>query len=160
MGVGWQDIAFQIEEPLAEEAMTAWSWLFPERWTPLICSMVGGIFFEGESGLVHWLDTGLGLVEQIASSREEFEVTVRSPSPLVEEWFLPGLVERVHDAGKYARVGQCYGFTVLPVFAEGKYEPRNMFVVPVREQFIGMADIHRQIAAVPDGSPVRIDVVD
>jgi len=160
MSVGWQDIAFKIEAPLAEEVMGAWSWLFPERWTPLICSMVGGVFLHAEGGHVHWLDTGTGLIEQVASSREQFEEILRSGALLVEEWFLPGLVESLHDAGKHATAGQCYAFTVLPVFAEGKYEPQNMFVVPVREQFVGVADIHRQLNAIPDGAAVRVKVED
>jgi len=160
MSVGWQDIAFQIEAPLAQEAMAAWSWLFPEQWTPLICSMVGGIFLQARNGLVHWLDTGTGLIEQVSSSKEQFEATIRSNSPLVEEWFLPSLVERLHDAGKRASAGQCYAFTVLPVFAEGKYEPENMFVVPVSEQLVGIAGVHKQLSTLPDGSSVRIEVTD
>jgi hypothetical protein len=160
MSVGWQDIAFQIEAPLAEEVKAAWSWLFPEHWTPLICSMVGGIFLLTEDGHVHWLDTGTGLIEQVASSKEQFEDILRSDSLLVEEWFLPSLVESLQDAGKNATVGQCYAFTVLPVFAEGKYEPRNMIVVPIREQFVGVADIHRQLNAIPDGAAVHVKVED
>jgi len=73
---------------------------------------------------------------------------------------LPPLVERLHAAGKTPTKGECYGFTVLPVFAEGEYDTSNMFVVPVREQMVGMADIHRQLNDLPDGSPVRIKVTD
>lgn len=160
MDVGWRDIAFQIESPLAEEAMAAWAWLFPEQWTPLVCSMVGGIFIQTANELVHWLDTGTGLIEQVSDSREQFEATLRSNSQLMDEWFLPGLVEQLHDAGKCAGSGQCYAFTVLPIFAEGRYTPENMFVAPVREQIIGMANVHQQLSAVPDGSTIRIEVTD
>jgi len=160
MSVGWRDLAFQIEAPLAHEVAAAWSWLFPEQWTPLLCSMVGGIFLQTTNGLVYWLDTGTALIDQVASSREQFETTVRSNSSVVEEWFLPGLVERLHRAGKRAGTGQCYAFTILPVFAEGKYEPENMFTVPVREQLVGIADVHRQLAEAPCGSSVRIKVTD
>ena len=160
MSAGWSDVAFQIEASLAEEAMAAWWWLFPEQWTPLLCSMVGGIFLQSRDGSVHWLDTGTGLIEQVPASREQFEATLRANAPIVKEWFLPGLVERLHDAGKRPRAGQCYGFTVLPVFAEGKYEPENMFVVSAREQLVGIASIHQQLSSLPDGSSVRIEVTD
>jgi hypothetical protein len=122
--------------------------------------MVGGVFLQRPDGTVLWLDTGTGLVEQAAPSREQFEEACRSSSELVAGWFLPPLVERLHAAGKIPNDGQCYGFTILPVFAEGKYDTDNMFVLPVREQVVGMADIHRQLHDLPDGSQVRINVTD
>ncbi|QND60945.1 hypothetical protein [Mesorhizobium huakuii] len=62
--------------------------------------------------------------------------------------------------GKKPKAGECYDFTILPVFAEGKFDVENMFVIPVTEQFIGMADLHRQLNELPDTSKVRIKVVD
>ncbi len=160
MTVAWKDIAFQIEPSLALATAKAWSWLVPGPWNPLVCSMVGGVFLERPDGAVHWLDTGTGLIEEVASSRARFEEAVRSSPDLVDEWFLPPVVERLHAAGKKAGAGECYGFAILPIFAEGKYEVDNMFVIPVAEQFIGMADVHRQLSELPDGAPVQVKVVD
>lgn len=81
------------------------------------------------------LDTGTGLVEQVAHSMTHFEEMIRTAPDLVDEWFLPPLVERLHAAGKKPKVRGCYGFTILPVFAEGKFDVENMFVAPVSEQF-------------------------
>jgi len=122
--------------------------------------MVAGVFLEKPDSEVHWLDTGTGLVEQVASTRVQFEEIMRSSPDLLDEWFLPPLVERLHAAGKRPAVGECYGFTILPIFAEGKYDTDNMFVVPVREQLIGMADIHRQLNELPEGVSVQIKVTD
>lgn len=160
MTVNWHDLAFQIEHSVAQAAETAWSWIVPEPWTPLVCSMVGGVFFEKQNETVHWLDTGTGLVEQVASNRTMFEEIMKTSPELVDEWFLPPLVERLHAAGKKAAAGECYGFNILPIFAEGKYEVSNMFVVPVDEQFVGMADVHRQISELPDGASVQVKITD
>ena len=160
MSVTWQDIAFQLEPGIARETTKAWSWLVPKPWEPIVCSMVAGLFLERPTGEVLWLDTGTGLVEQVASNRGQFEETVRSSPDLVDEWFLPPLVKRLHAAGKKPEAGECYGFTILPVFAEGKYDVENMFVVPVKEQFVGMADVHRQLADLPDDTAVQVKVVD
>lgn len=160
MSITWQDIAFQLEPDIAEEAAKAWSWLLPGPWEPIICSMVAGVFLETQTGEVLWLDTGTGLVESVASNRAQFEETIRSSPDLVDEWFLPPLVERLHGAGKKPEPGECYGFIILPVFAEGKYDVENMFVAPVREQFVGMADVHRQLAELPDDTAVQVKVVD
>lgn len=160
MSVTWQDIAFELEPDIARETAKAWSWLVPEPWEPIVCSMVAGVFLEMPIGEVLWLDTGTGLLKPVASSRGQFEETVRSSPDLVDEWFLPPLVERLQAAGKKPEAGECYGFTILPVFAEGKYDVENMFVVPVQEQFVGLADVHRQLGELPDDAAVQVKVVD
>ncbi|HET9161623.1 MAG TPA: T6SS immunity protein Tdi1 domain-containing protein [Caulobacteraceae bacterium] len=160
MSVTWRDIAFQMGPDLAREVAKAWSWLLPGPWEPIVCSMVAGVFLETSTGEVFWLDTGTGLVEQVASNRAQFEDKVRSSPDLVDEWFLPPVVDRLHGAGKIPEADQCFGFAILPVFAEGKYDTENMFVVPVREQFVGMADVHRQLADLPDGNSVQLKVID
>ena len=160
MGMKWTDIAFEPGPALAAEIAAAWQWLMPGRWTPFLCSMIGGIFAEDEDGSVYWLESGTGLVERIAADREAFETVVKSDPDSVDEWFLPPLVERLHEAGKRPGPGECYFFTILPVFAEGKYEVGNMDIVPVREQFVGAASLHEQLSRVPDGGKVRIKIVD
>lgn len=119
--------------------------------------MVGGVFVERPTNEVHWLDTGTGLVEQVARNRTDFDEMIRSAPDLVDEWFLPPLVERLRAAGKKPKVGECYGFTILP---EGKFDIENMFVVSVSEQFIAIADVHRQLSGLPDGSMVQLTITD
>jgi hypothetical protein len=59
------------------------------------------------------------------------------------------------------RAREYYGFTILPVFAAAKYDIENMIVLPVREQFVGMPDIHLQLSELPpDQAQVQIKVVD
>jgi len=160
MSVRWVDIAFVPDPALAAEIAAAWQWLMPGRWTPFLCSMIGGIFAEDEDGGIYWLESGTGLVERIAADREAFDAVVKSDPDGVDEWFLPPLVEQLHEAGKRPGPGECYAFTILPVFAEGKYEIGNMNVVPVREQLICAATIHEQIKNVPDGGKVQFKIVD
>jgi hypothetical protein len=160
MSTDWRAIAFQLEPDMVQEVNSAWAWLVPEPWSPVVCSMVPGIFLEKAGGDVHWLDTGTAFIEKVADTREQFEEMLRSSSERVEEWFLPGLVEQLREAGKIPAAGQCYGFTILPVFAEGKYEVENMFVLAVREQFVALADVHRQLNDMPDGASVQFKIVD
>lgn len=160
MVVKWADIAFEMPAELTNDVHAAWSWLMPEPWEPVLCSKIGGIFLRAAGGEVLWLDTAVALVDPVAQSVEQFHDICRNNADIVHEWFETGLIERLHDAGKIAGPGECYGFTFLPVFAEGKYEPDNMFVAPIGEVLIGVADIHKQISELPDGSKVQIKVVD
>ena len=129
MAVRWADLAFVPDPNLAAEISAAWQWLVAGQWSPFLCSMIGGIFFEDMGGEVLWLESGTGLVERVAANRAEFDEFARSNAELVDEWFLPPLVERLLDAGKRPAPGECYAFIYLPVFVEGKYEPDNMIVV-------------------------------
>jgi hypothetical protein len=160
MNVEWADIAFVPEPDTAAEAAAAWAWLVAEPWRPLLCSMIGDIFLEKEAGGVFWLECGTGSVEQIAVDAAEFESLLRSNPDKVEEWFLPGLVEDLHKAGKRPEPGQCYAFVILPAFKEGKFEADNMCVVPVREQLAGTAALLKQLRDVPEGGRVQIKIVD
>ena len=159
MSSRWADIAFVPDAALATKITAAWQWLMPGQWTPFLCSMIGGIFLEEESG-VYWLESGTGLVERVASDAGEFESVVHEDDDKFEEWFLPGLVEALHEAGKHPGPGECYAFLILPVFEEGKYEVENLEVRPAVVQLVGTATIHEQIGDVPDGCKVEIKVVD
>jgi hypothetical protein len=158
--VSWTDIAFQISPELTDELRSAWSWLIADPWEPVLCSKIGGIFLKVGAGEVLWLDTASALVEQATANVDDFHETCRNKPDIVDEWFLPPLVERLHEAGKVAGPDQCYGFTILPIFAEGKWVPDNMFVAPIREVLLGNAHIHKQIAELPDGSQVQLKIVD
>ena len=158
--VGWVDIAFQMPPEIKGDVAAAWSWIIPNPWEPILCSKLGGIFMRYPDGEVHWLEAPIALVERVAGSADEFHEICRAQDDRVNDWFAPGLVEQLHGAGKIAGSGQCYGFTFLPIFAEGKYAPDNMFVTSIRESLVGVADIHKQIAELPDGSKVQFKIVE
>ena len=161
MTQSWRDIAFVPDPEIAAEAQAAWAWLLPGPWTLLLCSMVGGIFLKARDGRVLWLETGTALVEEAATDAAAFDAMLAAGGDAVEEWFLPGLVEDLHRAGKRPGPGECYAFSILPVFEEGRYAPANMFVVPAREQLVGIADAHRQLSELPqDAREVRVEVRD
>jgi hypothetical protein len=155
----FDDLAFGMGPKLAADIAAAWAWRIAPGWQPVLCAMVGGVFFEDESG-VHWLDCLTGMVDRVADDVPGFEARLADDAAAFDEWFLPGLVAQLHAEGKIPEPGQCYGCIIPPVFAEGKLLPDNVVVVAVREVLVGMAEIHRQIAAAPDGTRMRFKIVD
>ncbi len=160
----WTEIAFMPDAETIKEAAEAWTWMIPEPWKPLVCSMFGGIFLEKQSGGVFWLECGTALVEQVADSAEAFNIFLRAERDRawlerVDEWFLPGFVQELRDLGKRPGLGQCYGLTILPVFVGGRYESGNVYVLPAREWLSLTGSLHEQIRDVPDGGKVQIKVL-
>jgi hypothetical protein len=165
MSTKWSDISFVPDEQVVAETIAAWKWLIPDPWKMLVCSMFGGIFFERHSGGVFWLECPTADIVRVANSAAEFHAYLGGPrdndwAKQVEEWFLIDLVGRLHGAGKVPGPGQCYGLTILPVFEGGKYSAENVFVLPAREWLTLTASMHEQLREVPDGSQIRIKIVD
>ncbi len=165
MGLGWRDISFVPDEQLAEEIAKAWQWLIPEPWQVVFSTMFGGVFLEKESGGVFWLECGAGLIERVADSAAEFHAYLGSErddewTGQIEEWFLAGLVQQLHDVGKIPGPGQCYGFKILPVFEGGDYDTANAFVISAREWLTVTASLHQQIFDLADGAQAKIVVID
>jgi hypothetical protein len=122
----------------------------------VIFSILGDAFLEDESGNVYWLDTGYGELKHAAPCRKSFFIALGGKDS--EYWLLPPLVEQLHACGKIPTEGQCYSFTIFPIFSQGKYTAENMFVVSAKEHFSWPADLHNQIHNLPDGTKVKIAV--
>lgn len=161
MPVSWADIAFQPGPNLALEIQQAWAWLLGGRpFAPFMCSRLGDVFYETDGGAIEWLRCSDGSISVAASSRQEFDRLCSEGAPDIDIWFGPGLVERLHAAGKRAEPDQCYAFVILPIFKECRFEADNLNPVPAREVLVGMADILRQLHDLPDGSAVQMKMVD
>ena len=165
MSLTWSDLLLLPDEQVVTETAAAWKWLVPEPWKIVACSMFGGVFFEKSQGGVFWLECPTAQVEQVASSAAEFHAFLGGErdeawEEQTDEWFLPGLVQQLHDAKKRPGPGQCYGLTILPIFDGGRYSVGNVFVLPVREWLTVTASLHQQVRELPDGSRVEIKVVD
>src|ERR1700761_7235392 len=157
MAFDWKDFIAEPGEEAFRAAADAWTWFVPEPWTPIFSSALGDIFLKKKSGEVFWLDCGGGRIECVADNERAFADMLGTE--LTEEWFLPGLIEKLRQSGKVLAPGKCYSFTILPVFAEGKYVPENMFVCAAKSHFMLTGDIHRQIRDTPNGSKVTIKIV-
>ena len=154
MEIGWSELTFSPDEEAVSTLVTSWAWLLPDAWTPLLFSVLGDVFLEKESGGVFWLNTGAGEITRIADDVAQFRAALGTE--IATDWFMPPLVERLHEAGKIPGPGECYTYVIMPVFAEGKYEVDNLNVVPAREHFSLSGTVHAQIRDLPDGDQVQI----
>lgn len=151
----WSELTATPDSDAMTTLRSKWHWLLGAEWTPLLFSAFGDAFIE-KDGQVQWLNTGTGAIIPIAKDRGEFHDKLGSD--YANDWFMPGLVAALHDAGKYPTEGQCFTYAIYPVFAEGKYEVGNFAVVPIKEHFGLSGDLHRQIASLPEGATVRLQM--
>ena len=149
-----QGLWFMPDERALEALESHWGASLPPGATLLRCSWLGDAFVVVPAGPVHWLNTGTAECTRIADSVAEFEHALATPA--AKSWLLPALLQALQAEGKSAAKGECFTYAILPIFAEGKYEPWNFRAVPAWEHFEVTASLHRQVAHLPEGARVRV----
>jgi hypothetical protein len=156
MNLTWNDLTFLPSDEALAELRTAWAWLLPDVFEPVMASTLGDVFFQQGGLELYWLNTGTAEITCIAASREQFLELLKTEQ--ADEWFMPHLIEALKTAGKKLHTDQCYSYVTLPVFQEGKYEVWNLNPVLAAEHFRITGDVHRRLRALPNGAKVRIDI--
>jgi hypothetical protein len=116
----------------------------------------GDLFLRDEGSRVHRLDVGSGEFAVIAESVAEFTVLAKTPEKQ-ESWFAQGAANAAAERGLIPGPGQCIGFGTPVVFAESKGLD-CAYIADIYDHVGFLGDIHRQIAALPDGADVRLVV--
>ena len=153
MKIGWSQLTFTPNDEAIATLEKSWGSVIGEPFTPLLFSILGDMYYESNNG-VYWLNTGAGGTSRVADSSEEFQSLLGTE--LIDEWFLPPLVEQLYAAGKIPGPGCCYTPAILPVFAEGKYTVANLSPVSGKEHFALTAEVHSQIRPLADGTKVKL----
>jgi hypothetical protein len=135
-----------------------WAWLLPPGAAVWLDNRFGDLFLVMPGGSVHALDLGAGTLTKLSQSREDFcEKVVEEGN--ADQWLMVPLVDELVADGLVPGPGQCYGFKVPPLLG-GAYAVENAAVLPVAEYLGFCGSLHRQVAAVPDGGHIVIDIHD
>jgi hypothetical protein len=153
----WSTLTFQPTPDAIAALRAHWAWQLGDDWEPLMFSVIGDVFLEQREGTIWWLSTAMGTLERVAESRDAFHQHLDTER--ADEWFLPGLVDVLHDQGQVPGPGQCYAYAILPVFAEGSFSAENMHPADARAYFASTGDIHRKIRDLKDGDRVPLEIV-
>lgn len=150
-------LTFTPDEDAIVSLTAAWAWLLRAPFEPLLFSALGDVFLRDDTGEVFWLDTGVGELNRIAGSEQEFAERLSGEDGVY--WLMPNLVEQLVAAGKVLPPGWCYTFVTLPAFAEGAYEVANINPVPADKHFALTGQLHAQLHGLPEGTKVQIKIV-
>jgi hypothetical protein len=96
--IQWSDLHFTPDTQAIHTLATSWQWRLPNGFTPVLFSILGDMFFQEATGEVYWLNTGTGEITLVAKSVAHFHELLESKE--ANNWFMPNLVEQLHDAGK------------------------------------------------------------
>ena len=135
-----------------------WHWLLPPKFSVWLFTRAGDLFITLPDDSIHRLEVGSGELRRVADSRDDAYTKIDEPG-VAEEWLMIPVVAQLVASGCVLGPGQCYSYKLLPVLG-GSYAPEGRALLPIREHFGAWGSLHRQIADLPDGSQVKIEVTD
>jgi len=133
--------------------LEAWRWLVPESMSIQSITPFGDAFLLDPTGTVHWLNTDNGQLTQVATTLSEFKQGLANPSN-IEQWFVPKLLEALHQHFPVLRSGQCYS-PILPPCVGGTYKISNFEVSSLGVHFGILGQLHEKNRSLPDGAPIK-----
>ncbi len=130
------------------------------RWTlhPFSLTMFGDWFFEDEGGRVVFLDSIAAQLSEIAPSRETF-LAERETLENLDQWYMADLALLCWDHGLRPGPSECLSFKLPPVLS-GSLEVDNVEVCDLMVHESVLAQIHRGVKDLPDGTVINRFVVD
>lgn len=135
-----------------------WSWLLPSGSRAFLLTRAGDLFVESPDQSIHMLDVGVGELQRVANDQNEFNQMVNDPE-IARQWLMIPIVDQLVANGSALKPEQCYGFRKLPIFG-GTYSIENRVVLPIREHLGASGCLLQQVAELPDGAKVRIEVTE
>lgn len=135
--------------------LESWQWMLPDSYTIWLMNRFGDLFLILEDGVVVMLDSGMGRVEEVATSQGDFCDLCEVPENLSDYFAIP-LVDALAEAGTTLEAGQCFTFRHPPVTG-GEYSVENTAVTDIANHYTGYGAIHEKVRDLPDGRVVEID---
>lgn len=135
-----------------------WRWLLPKAHTVLMINRFAEFLIEDQAGIIHNLETGTGVLREIAKGRAEL-ADAFDDEERAADLLMAGLTDACVAAGMTLLPGQCYQFKIPPSLG-GTYELSNFDAGSMRVYLSLMGQLHEQIKDLPDGTPIGSVTID
>ncbi|MET7769606.1 T6SS immunity protein Tdi1 domain-containing protein [Nocardia sp. NPDC005366] len=138
-----------------EEGLRSWEWIGLDGKTPLCASLFGDVFFEAEDGL-WWLDTLNGELTRPWETPDDLEEELNTHDGM-EQYLLASLAVAAAENGLLPDDDAVYDFNQPPILG-GELAIENLRVVDFAVSLNVSGQIHQQVASLPPGAEVRLDI--
>lgn len=139
------------------DLLAGWRAALPESFTLWMVNRFGDLFTVYDDESVHMLDVGAGCLERLADNRDHF-CSLIDVGENANNWLMVPLVDACVSSGMVLESNQCYGYKVPPILG-GEYRISNVEPTDLSVHYSLLADIYRQTKDLPDGTKVRIVVI-
>jgi len=140
------------------ELLSGWVPPLPEGFTIWLVNRFGDVVAVFDDGSVHMLDTGTGVITQLAVDRDDF-IQKLDAGDNADIWLMISLVDECVSSGMVLGPNQCYGYKVPPILG-GAYTVENCEPTDLSVHYSLMADICRQVRDLPDGTKISSVIIE
>jgi hypothetical protein len=137
--------------------LTDWHWLLPTEFNVWLMNKFGDLILLTNDDAIHFFDVGNGTLERIAENRDDFYEKV-DLADNGNNWLMIPLIDQLTMAGKQLDKGRCYSYLTLPILG-GSYSVENTITLSLAEHYGVCASIHQQVKDLPDGTKVKLKVI-
>jgi hypothetical protein len=149
----WSDLTVDFAGIDPHDLLIDWRWLVGLKAMPIAVAASGDMFVTDDDGRVLLLDVGAGQLIHVADNLKHFETLKTSPGS-ADKWLASALVHDLRAQGKPLQQHQCYSYVVPPVLG-GAVELSNFEPCDLEVHFSILGQIHRQVAELPEGTPIK-----
>jgi hypothetical protein len=152
------DLTIRFNSDTSDRLTENWTWLIGKGKKVLLVSTIGDMFLTDSNKRVYWLDVGGGEFKLIADTIEDFDEKLKNVDQL-NEWFMIDLATELRNSDNKLKDGQLFSYKKLPIIG-GDYTVNNFAPLDILEHFAYTGDLHKQIKDLPDGTKVKIKILD
>lgn len=134
--------------------LAEWVPPLPPEFTVWMVNRFGDLIVLLEDGSLHYMDFSVNELRRIADSQDDFCIRI-DQGDNADEWLMIPAVDACVAAGMQLEANQCYSFKI-PAVLGGKYEIENIAPLDMEVNYSFLADIHRQIKDLPDGTKINL----
>jgi hypothetical protein len=149
---------FSVDHLDVDRLLADWRWLCPQPVTLVARNAFGDLFLRTAEDKVLWLDVAIGALREVADSESHFRDLLEEPANRAA-WFAEADARVAAELGLKPNEGQCIGFKVPIVFAESRFAG-NAYVANLYEQVSFLGHLHRQMANLPEGTKVKLQITE
>ena len=148
---------FNVGHLSVERLLDDWRWLCNTPVSLIARNIFGDLFLRDKGDRVWKLDVGSGQLIQVAESAEQLRALAETREKKAE-WFAAGEQRAFAARGLNPGSEECIAFKIPVVFRESADMPNNAYVGNLYEYVSYLGSVHRQIANLPDGAKVRLQL--
>jgi hypothetical protein len=145
---------FPVSHLDVDRLLANWRWLCPQKMRLITRNAFGDLFLCDDGGRVHWLDVGVGKLEKLTDSEEQFRACLQGEE-FRERWLVEVAEENAANRGLVPNADQCIAFAVPIVFMEGGKDNKP-YIIDLYEGVSFLGDLHHQLLGVSDSEKVRL----
>jgi hypothetical protein len=145
---------FPVRHLDVDRLLAEWRWLCPQKMRLITRNAFGDLFLCDDGGRVHWLDVGVGKLEKLTDSEEQFRASLQMEE-LRERWLVEADEREAALRGLVPDANQCIAFAIPLVFKEGGKD-NTPYIIDLYEGVSFLGDLHQQLHDVPNGANVRL----